>query len=61
MTSRNMFMDHHSREEFEKNEREMMDLFRQMTWCEQCVLIGRMMTMIELSRQKMLIQFPVDH
>lgn len=50
-------MDNHSREEFEENEREMMALFRQMTWREQVELIGYTMASIERAREKNLKKF----
>lgn len=54
-----MFM-RYSQKEFEENEREMIALFRQMTWREQVILIGRMKAMIELYKQERFISFPIS-
>lgn len=53
-------METHNIEDFKKNEREMMRLFRQMTWKDQLLLIGRLEEMIDRSYQEKIIQFPVS-
>ena len=52
-------MKYHSRTEYEKNERDMLALFRKLDWREQVILIGRMETMTERAEPAKIIQFPV--
>ena len=52
-------MKYHSRTEYEKNERDMLALFRKLDWREQVILIGRMETMTERVEPAKIIQFPV--